>query len=76
MSLEYIRNYYKVPAFKGHAVTYKGNEGTITGSSGPHVAVRLAGKRLSIPIHPKDPNLEYDDGKGEDYPANEGGVHQ
>jgi len=41
MSLEYIRNYYDVPAKKGMRVTYRSIAGVITGSSGPHVRVRL-----------------------------------
>jgi len=58
--LEYIRNYYMVPATKGKIVSYKGKLGVITGASGPHVKVRLEGEKNSHPYHPDD--LNYDPG--------------
>jgi len=58
MSLEYIRNYYEVPAKKGKIIAYKGRLGVITGASGPYVKVRLEGDRNSLPYHPAD--LKYD----------------
>ena len=58
MSLEYIRNYYRVPAKKGKIVSYKGKLGMITGASGPHVKVRLEGEKNALPYHPDD--LKYD----------------
>ncbi|MEM9597413.1 MAG: hypothetical protein AAGD06_24300 [Acidobacteriota bacterium] len=49
MSLEYIRNYYRVPAHRGVRVTYDGRPGVVTGS---HVLVRLDGESASKPYHP------------------------
>lgn len=63
MSLEYIRNYYGVPAKKGGRVQYKDRVGVITGNSGPHVSVRLDGQKHSAPYHPTD--LIYLTGEGE-----------
>ena len=57
MSLEYIREYYGVPAKRGEHVRYKGVDGVITGASGPRVKVRLNGEKHSAPYHPTD--LEY-----------------
>lgn len=56
--LEYIRNYYKVPATKGKVVAYKGKLGVITGANGPHVKVRLEGEKHALLYHPSD--LKYD----------------
>lgn len=55
--MDYIRNYYGVPAKRGGRVTYQGNPGTITGHSGPHLKVRLDGEKHSGIYHPMD--LEY-----------------
>lgn len=56
MSLEWIRKYYGVPARRGGRVEYTGgggNElGTIFGTSGPHLRIRLDGKKHSTPFHP------------------------
>ena len=53
MSLQYIRDAYKVPAHKGKRIRdYKGRTGTITGASGAHIKVRLDGGSLSFPFHP------------------------
>ena len=60
MSLEYIREYYGVPAKRGEPVAYRGTPGVVTGASGPHVNVRLDGQKHSLPYHPTDlewPNL-------------------
>jgi len=56
--LEYIRNYYGVPATKGKIVSYKGKLGVITGASGPHVKVKLEDGKHAFPYHPND--LKYD----------------
>ena len=56
--LEYVRNYYNVPAVKGKIVSYNGKLGTITGACGPHVKVRLEGEKHELPYHPTD--LKYD----------------
>lgn len=52
MSLEYIRQYYGVPAWKGAVVFYRGKRGEITGASGPHLTIRLDGEKHSNPYHP------------------------
>ena len=54
MSLNYIRNYYAVPAKRRGKVTYKGQLGTITGASGPHVRMRLDGEKRIRSYHPMD----------------------
>lgn len=51
---DYIRNYYGVPAKRGARVEYQGKLGTVTGTSGPHVTVKLDGSKLSFPYHPTD----------------------
>lgn len=56
--LEYVRNYYGVPAKKGKIVKYKDKLGVITGASGPHVKVRLDGEKNALPYHPTDLNYE------------------
>ena len=56
--LEYIRNYYGVPATKGKVVSYKGKLGVITGASGPHIKVRLEDEKNALPYHPD--SLKYD----------------
>lgn len=56
MSFEYIRKYYGVPAKRGGRVEYTGNgnseTGTICGSSGAHLRIRLDGKTRSFLFHP------------------------
>ena len=59
MSLEYIQEYYGVPAKKGGKVTYKGVPGKIVGYSGPHIKIKLEGESKGRPYHPKDPDLVY-----------------
>lgn len=55
--LEYIRNYYGVPAIKGKIVRYEGKLRVITGASGPHVKVRLDGEKNALSYYPDD--LDY-----------------
>lgn len=55
--LEYIRNYYGVPATKGKIVKYKGKLGVITGAHSAYVKVRLDGEKTARPYHPDD--LDY-----------------
>lgn len=38
---QYIRDYYGVPARRGLVVEYNGKRGVVTGTSGPHLTVRL-----------------------------------
>jgi hypothetical protein len=52
VSLEYIQNYYKVPAKVGARVKYMGRPGTITGSRGPHIRILLDGDKCSSIYHP------------------------
>lgn len=64
MSLDYIRNYYSVPAKRGMRVEYCGDDnvrrrGTITGASYAYVRIRLDGEKFSKPYHPKDDYLIY-----------------
>jgi hypothetical protein len=58
MSLEYIRQHYGVPAFRGRRVVAYGKPGEITGAHGPHVMIRLDGMKHSLPHHPTD-EIEY-----------------
>lgn len=45
MSMKYIRDHYRVPAKRGARIVYSGDGmacgGTIVGTSGPHLRVRL-----------------------------------
>ena len=58
MGLKYIRGAYKVPAFRGARVEYMASsdgelmQGTITGSAGQHLRVRLDGNKQSSRFHP------------------------
>ncbi len=56
MSMQYIRNYYGVPAKRGGRVRYTGEdkpvEGTITSANGPHLRIRLDGTTYSLIFHP------------------------
>jgi len=57
MSLEYIRDYYHVPADLGRRIQYTGNKGgaisgVITGFSGPHLLARLTGYEEPVVLHP------------------------
>ncbi len=55
-SLEYIRNYYKVPARVGKHVEYKGKRGVVTGGVNAYVEVRLEEEKNARPYHPHDLN--------------------
>lgn len=57
MSLEYIRTYYRVPARRGGRVEYTGDKGqdrrgTITGSRGAHLLIRLDDDKRTYVFHP------------------------
>ncbi len=56
MGIEYIRRYYGVPAKRGGRVKYTGcgrdELGTITGTMGSHLRIRLDGLKISHPFHP------------------------
>ena len=66
MSLEYIRNYYKVPAEPGRRVTYTGGttpiDGTIVGAKGQYLVLHLENepKPHHAPFHPTW-KIEYSD---------------
>jgi len=62
MSLQYIRQHYKVPAKRGDKVLAKTPSGeltygTIIGASGPHLKVRFFGEDRVCIFHPTD--VEY-----------------
>lgn len=56
MSIEYIRETYKVPAKIGGRVRYTGSAcamlGTITGTRSAHIIVKLDEKEDARPFHP------------------------
>ena len=52
--LEYVRNYYHVPAYVNVPIEYEGKAGVITGGSGSYVMARLSGEKHTRPYHPKD----------------------
>jgi hypothetical protein len=51
MSLQYIRNYYDIPAHKGQAILFGGKRMKITGASGPHLKAKDESGRVHI-LHP------------------------
>lgn len=56
MSMEWVRKRYNVPAKRGGRVKYTGcgkdEFGTITGTSGGHLLIRLDGLKTSLHFHP------------------------
>ena len=50
--MEYIRRTYGVPAKRGGRVDYRGQKGTITGSDGAYLLIRLDGEKRSKRYHP------------------------
>ena len=61
MSMDWVRSHYGVPAKRGGRVEYTpcegstdkpGKFGTITGTRGPHLLVRLDDAKRSTPFHP------------------------
>lgn len=61
MSMQYIRDYYEVPAFRGDRVEYtpcegskdaEGRMGIICGAQGQYLKVRLDGDRHAGIYHP------------------------
>jgi len=57
MSMDYIRKAYNVPAKRGGRVEYtgckdEGEQGTITGSDGHYLRVRLDGHKEAGNFHP------------------------
>lgn len=54
MSLEYIREHYKVPAKLDMTVIAQGQRGTIVGSKGSYLEIKMEGKKNSLLFHPTD----------------------
>jgi tRNA A37 N6-isopentenylltransferase MiaA len=52
LALEYIRNYYRVEAYKGKYVKYQGQLGVIVGGTGAYLLVLLDGEQNSRKCHP------------------------
>jgi hypothetical protein len=52
--LQYVRDYYKVPAYVGRVVYAGGKRGVVVGASGPHLKVNLDGARHPGVYHPTD----------------------
>ncbi|GAA4108720.1 hypothetical protein ACFFTN_01330 [Aminobacter aganoensis] len=58
MSIEWVRSNYGVPAKRGGRVEYnpfkdaRGKFGTITGTRGPYLLIRLDGSKHSGSYHP------------------------
>lgn len=62
MSMEYVRNTYKVPAKRGGKVRYAGFEvpkvGKIVSSKGGYIRVAFPGESRNVLLHPTW-NVEY-----------------
>lgn len=56
MNMQWIRETYGVPAKRGGRVEYTGGSqsrcGTITGTGGCGILIRLDGDKYSLPFHP------------------------
>jgi hypothetical protein len=50
--MEYIRTYYGVNAKRGGRIVYKNKSGTIVGSKGPYLRIRLDGEKKIGNYHP------------------------
>ena len=57
MSMEYIRNFYGVPAKRGGRISFtnakKAAQGTIIGSRGAYIRVRMDGSGMVHSLHPE-----------------------
>jgi hypothetical protein len=62
LSLEYIREQYKVPARVGKHVEYKGKRGVVTGGVNAYVEIKLEEEKHSRPYHPRDEDLNWLEG--------------
>jgi hypothetical protein len=51
---KYIQSYYGIPAQRGLVVEYEGRRGVVTGTSGPHLKVKLDGETVAKCYHPAD----------------------
>lgn len=52
MSMEYIREYYGVPAEVGTNVIAQGRKGTIVGAKNAYIRVKIDGEKNIILFHP------------------------
>lgn len=56
MSMQYVRDYYRVPAKRGGRIRYTGDReprlGTITSARGGSLRIRLDGEKHAAPYHP------------------------
>ena len=52
--LQYVRDYYQVPAYKGVRVTVYGKSGLIVGGDGPYIRVKVDGQKHAGNYHPTD----------------------
>lgn len=59
--LAYIRNYYRVPAYKDFRVKWRDKIGVIVGSSGPHIKVLFDDEKNASILHPQEEGLIYID---------------
>jgi hypothetical protein len=50
--MDYIRRHYNVPAKRFGRVKFQGKLGTITGSDGAYLRIRLDGERRAGKYHP------------------------
>lgn len=60
MTMQYIREFYGVPAKRGARVTVNGKQGVITGSVGAYIRVKFDGDSYSKQCHP-DWRVKYSD---------------
>lgn len=67
-ALEYIRNCYHVPAFKGGKVKYKGQTGTIKGGKNAYLVLEFPDKTMNGNYHPTW-KIEYLDQNSEEAEA-------
>ena len=52
--LQYVRDYYGVPAYRGVRVNVYGKDGVIEKGEGAYIMVRVDGDRHARPYHPTD----------------------
>lgn len=52
--LQYVRDYYHVPAYVGRVVYAGRKRGIVVGASGPHVKIHIDGERHAGVYHPTD----------------------
>jgi hypothetical protein len=50
--MEYIRDYYNVPAKRGMEVVAQGRNGRIVGSRGEYLRIKVDGEKNILSFHP------------------------